>query len=181
MAKMLHENWEDLAYFARALNDEMLLQNGLVKDAYRHTNPLLTEALRQFMIEVEYFGDNSTGQYGDKHTKLGLGISHMDAETWFNDDVVRKNWSNIIAETYEKYQKAITTDGEVTFSPVSEELKAMENKLDSAMAQLAKLQEAMSASAMSNAMSDKEEATEKTDTPEEEDKEDESGKPKEGK
>lgn len=139
---MLHENWEDLAYFARAVNDELLLNNGLVKDVYRHVNPLVQEAFRQFFIEVETFGANSTEKYGAKNTQLGMGISHMDAETWFNDDVVRKNWSNIIAEVYNKYE-TVVKGSEVTFNPVSDELKAMQTKLDSAIAQISKMQEAM--------------------------------------
>lgn len=154
--QLLHENWEDLAYFARALNDELYLKNGLIKQSNITLSPTLSEALRQFMIEVDYFGAGAS-KYGGATTQLGLGLSHMDARTWFNDTEVRSKWSNAIADVYEAYHKAVKED-ETAVNEVSAELKAMEAKLDAALSQLAKLKEADPDAAMAAAEKKEEEA-----------------------
>lgn len=107
-----HKNYKELAQFCRDWNDDLRDNTGKIKDAFKMLSPTVTYALRQFMMEV---------------TDYGLGLSNMDAKTWFNDDY-RGPLSDALATIYERYQ----SDGETEQSapnPIEAELAKMQATL----------------------------------------------------
>jgi hypothetical protein len=160
--ELRHKNWQELAMFTRDFNDEFLYKNGTVKDPYKWLSRPVTEAVRQFMIEV---------------LDYGMGLSSIPAEKWFNEPGVRRQWADTIASLYEAYQKSLT-EVETVSNPIAEELKSLVAKVDAHTKALTSVTEQMTKEEMA-AMHKKEEEMEPEDNPEEEKKEDESGKPKE--
>jgi len=126
MSDLRHENFTELAEFARAWNDDLRENTGKIKDAYKMLSPTLVTALRQFIMEVKGYG---------------VGISGMSARDWFNDDGIRRPYADAIASVYEAYQRSEAAVVEEVANPIETELKAMRDMLEAQAAEIAKLKE----------------------------------------
>lgn len=129
--KLRHENFTELAEFARAVYAEYSSPGSELRNMFKAglSSPA-PEAFQQFIIEV-----GSGYGFG--------GISHMTPEQWFNSDLpLRQRDADTIAGFYERY-KAVADEPVTEANDVQKELDALRKQLKDQAAAIAKLTEAV--------------------------------------